>query len=411
MSLLQYKPQFDNAYQEIFQKVLVAKMIANGRFESVLKYGASVQRVKYDISNVRVRSVTRGAASTIDSITDSSELLTVNLEKEAVFYISDGEAKQTGPLNPGEVIGGQIAIKVAADFDARLFGEVINALQTFDNGDLTTTASTGTPISLTTTTVPQMVTRMPAKLRAANITITNMALVVDSYAASDIEQYLLGKQFSIVDSVFKNGYAGPIATADVYVSQNLTGEFLFTFTTAAPADGDTITIAYPNVSTGAQVTITFTFKTTLTPAAGEVLIGGSITNAAANLAALINAPGTTTANGVALATADQIGVTDVLRLTASNPTTATLKVVGIGSGRMIVNKTFATGANGTITRNFIHCYFGKMGAIDYVMQDMSEVDMRVTSDRRGTNVFSSYLAGIKTFTDGAKKFLDVWIAS
>jgi hypothetical protein len=44
---------------------------------------------------------------------------------------------------------------------------------------------------------------MPAKLRyGANQTITNMALVVDSYAAADIEQYLLGKQFEIVSAVF-----------------------------------------------------------------------------------------------------------------------------------------------------------------------------------------------------------------
>ena len=36
--------------------------------------------------------------------------------------------------------------------------------------------------------------------------------------------------------------------------------------------------------------------------------------------------------------------------------------------------------------------------------------MRKTADRRGVNVFSSYLAGIKTFTDGSKKFLNVLLA-
>jgi hypothetical protein len=92
-------------------------------------------------------------------------------------------------------------------------------------------------------------------------------------------------------------------------------------------------------------------------------------------------------------------------------TSTTVKVVGTGSGRLSVSKTFATGANGTITYNLIHCYFGKKGAIDYVLQDQKEVDMRETPDRRGTNVFTSYLGGIKTFTDGSKKFLDVWIAA
>lgn len=416
--LTSFKPQFDNAYEEIFQKVLVAKEVANGRFEAVLKYGQSVERVSYDISGIRVRTVTRGAASTIDALSDSNELLNINLEKEAVFYISDGEVTQAGPLNPGEVIGGQIAIKVAADFDARIFAEVLNAAQTFDNGDLTTTASTGTPITLSSTTVPQMVTRMPAKLRAVNITLTNTALVVDSYAASDIEQYLLGKQFSIVESVFKNGYAGPIATAEVYVSQNLTGQALLTLTTTYPADGDTFVITgYDGL--GTAKTVTFTFKTTLStgPAvAGEVLTGTSaatgqtIAVTCTNLAAAINAPGTTSTTFTALSAANQIVVTDSLKLVGT-ATSTTVKVVGTGAGRMAVSKTFATGANGTITYNLIHCYYGKKGAIDYVLQDIKEVDMRTTPDRRGTNVFSSYLGGIKTFTDGSKKFLDVWIAS
>lgn len=399
MSLLQYKPQFDNAYQEIFQKILVAKMIANTRFESVLKYGASVARVAYDISGVKVRSVTRGAASTIDSISDSAETLTINLEKEAVFHISDGEATQTGPLNPGEVIGGEIAIKVGADLDYNIFKEVLNAYQTFDNGDLTTLASTGTPITLSATTVPQMVTRMPAKLRhGANQTITNMALVVDAYAAADIEQYLLGKQFSIVESVFKNGYAGPIATASVYVSENLSSSVVFTSATQ-PTDGDTVIING----------VTFTYNTTLTTIPGSVLISGSADAARANLTALINTPGTTTALGTALSTVNADIINQIGKLVATNSNSADTMTLA-GAGRLIVGGVMTATTN-TWSANTIHAYYGKMGAIDLVIQDLKEVDMRPTTDRRGTNVFSSYLAGVKTFADGAKKFLDVKIAA
>lgn len=401
MSLTNYKPQFDNAYQEIFQKVLVAKMIANTRFESVLKYGASVERVAYDISAVKVRSVTRGAASTIDTISDSNETLTINLEKESVFHVSDGEATQAGPLNPGEVIGGQIAIKVASDLDYNIFKEVTNAFQTFDTGDLTTLASSGTPITLSSTTVPQMVTRMPAKLRhGTNQTITNMALVVDAYAAADIEQYLLGKQFSIVESVFKNGYVGPIATASVYVSENLSSSAIL-LVASAPTDGDTVIING----------VTFTFKTTLGTAAGNVLISGTAAAARANLIALINTPGTTTTYGVALSTTNADIINQISKLVASdnNATTAnTIKLVG--AGRLILGGT-RTVTTDTWSSNMIHAYYGKMGAIDLVIQDLKEVDMRPTTDRRGTNVFSHYLAGVKTFADGAKKFLDVQIAA
>lgn len=399
MSLTDFKPQFDNAYQEVFQKVLVAKKIANMRFKPTLTYGESVERVAYDISSVRVRNVTRGSASTIDSVTDSSELLTVNIEKEAVLHISDGEAKQAGPLNPGEVIGGQVAIKVAVDFDGRVLAEVVNATRAFDTGDLTTLSSNGTPITLNSTTVPQLVTRAPAKLQANNQMLTNLCMVVDSYAASDMSQFLLGKNIDLAGAVYANGYTGSVSNAEVYVSENLTGEAVLSMATQ-PTDGDTVTIDG----------VVFTFKTVLGATAGNVLIGGSADVARANLAALINDPATTTANGVALSAADQLVILEDLKLVATNDNTAnTMTIVGTGSGAMVVSETF-TDATDAWTKNFIHAYFGKKGAIDAVMQDLKEVDMRETSDRRGTNVFSSYLAGIKTFADGAKKFLDLKIA-
>lgn len=399
MALTDFKPQFDLAYEEIFQKVLVAKEIANFRFESVLRYGESVERVLPDISNVRVRAVTRGAASTIDSISDSSELLTINQEFEAVFPLSDGEVKQAGPLNPGEYFGGQIAQKVAIHLDGTFFAEVRNAAYTFDTGDLTTLSSTGVPFAETSTTVPQMVARMPAKLRRNNQMLTNLCFVTDSMGAADMSQYLLSKNIDLAGEVYRNGYKGDISSARVYVSENLTGSALFSMATQ-PTDGDTVTING----------VVFTFKTTLGSTAGNVLIGGSADAARANLAALINTPGTTTANGVALSAGDQLIITDTLRLAATNDNSAnTMEIVGTGSGAMTVSETLTDGTDGW-SRNCIHAYFGKKGAIDMVVQDMKEVDMRQAADRRATNIFSSYLAGIKTFNDGSKKFLNVKLA-
>lgn len=403
MSITNFKPQFDNSYQEVFQKALVSKEIMNTRFEPMLKYGASVERVKYDISNVRVRTVSRTAASTIDTITDSNELLTINIEKEAVFYISDGEVTQAGPLNPGEEFGKQIGIKVAVDLDARCFYEVLSALFSFDNGDLTTLASSGTPITLSSTTVPQMASRMPAKLRyknQQNELMVDMVFVIDSYGAADVSQYLLGKNIDLAGYVFKNGYTGDITNAQMYVSENLTGTAVLS-SAQTPTDGDVVLIGG----------VVFTFNTTLSTLAGSVLISGSADAARANLTALVNAPGTTTAFGTALAAADQLTLTDALKIVATNNNTAdTMTIVGTGSGRLIVAGTL-TNTNNTWSKNYISAYFGKRGAIDLVVQDMKPVDMRITTDRRGTNVFSSYLAGIKTFADGAKKFLNVLIAA
>lgn len=396
MSLTNFKPQFDNAYEEIFQKTLVASEVMNSRYEATLKYGQSVERVIYDISGVLVRSVTRGAASTIDTISDSNELLTVNLEKEAVFHVSDGEATQAGPMNPGEKIGGEIGMKVSIDLDARCFAEVRNALFKFDTGDLTTGASSGVPITLSSTTVPQMVSRLAAKLRYKNQqTGTDNVLVIDSYGASDITQYVMGKNIDLAGSVFQNGYSGDISNAQMYISENLTGEIVLT-TTGTFSDGETIVING----------VTLTAKTAIGATAGNFLIGADAPTSLTNLAGLINNPGTTSANQVALSAANQTLFTSTLKL-AAVAATASIDVVGIGSGRMIASET---AANASLV-SYINAYFGKRGAIDLVVQDTKAVDMRQTADRRGTNVFSSYLAGIKTFADGAKKFLCVLIAA
>lgn len=400
MGLDVYAEQFDNAYQEIFQKVLVGKSIANLRFEPKLKYGESVERAIVDITGVRVRTVTRGSASTIDTVSDTSELLEINIEKEAVFHISDGEVTQAGPLNPGEFIGGKIAHKVAQDLDARILAEVQNADQTFDTGDLTTLVSTGVPITLSSTTVPQMTTRMPAKLRSNDQVLTNLVWALDSYAASDVEQYLMGKSIDLAGVVFKNGYAGEVRNASLIVSENLTGSAVLGLATQ-PTANDTVVING----------VTFTFVASIGTAAGNVLLGADADAARANLVTLINTPGTTTATGVAVSTADQIKLTDTYKITATDnvATADTVTIVGTGSGRMTLSETL-TDATDAWGSEMIHSYYGKKGGMDVVVQDLQKVDMRKTDDRRGTNVFSSYLAGIKTFDDSSKKFLNVKIA-
>jgi hypothetical protein len=401
MSLDDYKTAFDNAYEEIFTKTLVGKAIANLRFEPALKYGGVVTRMVPDMSAVRVRTVSRGTASTIDTITDSTESLTINIEKEAVFYVSDGEATQCGPLNPGEFFGSNIAQKVSADLDGRILYETDNAAQTFDEGDLTTNVSTGTPIFLTSTTVPQMVTRMPAKLVwGKQQTIANMAFVIDSYAAADISQYLLGKQFDIVESVFKNGYAGDVSTAKVYVSENLTSEVVLTITgalnsTAGSANSFTIN------------GVTFYVVTSTPTTAGQISCGATLDQAMTNIMTALEDPYTTVAGTYYTVGDDDASlVAGSVGLECATTAATTMQILAKGGGRIVVTENISGGTFGT---PFLHCYYGKKGAIDVVVQDLAPVDMRRTSTMRGTNVFSSYLAGIKTFADGAKKFLDVQI--
>lgn len=396
MALTDFKPHFDNAYQEIFQKTLTAKSVMNTRFEPVLKYGESIERVAYDISNVMVRPVVRGSDSTIDNVTDTSELLTINLEYENAFRISDGEVKQAGPLNPGEEIGKQLGRKLAVHLDGKCYGEILNASFAFDTGDLTTGTSTGVPFALTSTTVPQLTTRMSAKLSSRNNidTSNGMVFVTDSYGAADIDQFLISKNIDLAGYVFKNGYAGLIRGAEMVISENLPSSAVLTGS-GTFSNGETITI---------NGTV-FTAVSSIGSTAGNFLIGANLAASLTNLAGLINAPTTTSSTQVAFtAVAD---IENVQKFTAVAAAT-TVTITGIGTGRLILAETAANASWGS---NTLICYYGKKGAIDLAIQDMKEVDMRPESRQRATIVFSSYLAGIKTFADGAKKFLKVLIAA
>ena len=395
MALTDFKVAFDNSYQEIFQTKTVANEIMNMRLEPMLTYGGSVTRVALDISAALVRSVTRGNASTIDQVSDTAENLTVNLEREIAIFLSDGEVTQTGPLKAMQFAGKELATKLSVDLDGKCFGEIRNASFSFDNGDLTTSTSTGTAITLSSTTVPQLVTRLGAKLRNRNNqdVMSNMALVVDAYAASDISQFIISKNIDLAGATFKNGYAGDVSTAQMYISENLPCEVVIT-STGVVSDNDTITISG----------VVLTAKTTLGATAGNVLIGANAAATIVNIAALVNAPTVTTAQGVALTNSVSIDAFSKIAAVATSATVLTLN--GTGTGRLYVTESLT---NFVVTSTTLLCYYGKKGAIDLVVQDIKEVDIRQTPDRRGNNIFSSYLAGIKTFADGAKKFLQVRI--
>ena len=373
------------------------------RFESAIKKkGDTVHRFALNLDNVRVRNVTDPYADrTIDPIADSDELLTINYYKSAQFQLSSKDTLQAGDLHPMSYAGAKIAEKVAIAVDADILYETLNAGFDFDTGDLTTLAANGTPITLSSTTVPQMAQRMRAKLKYRNQQNSmNLCFVCDEYTIASIGEYLAGKQTEYSLAPFENNVVKDmkLGGAEIYASENLTAEAVLGMATT-PTNGDTVVING----------ITFTFVITIGTTAGNVLIGGSADAARANLTALINNPDVTSSTQVAVSAANQALLQDALQAVATNnDTTNKMTLVARGAGRLILTETFTDGTD-TWDKNFIHCYFGKKGAIDVVMQQDVDMWTRDESKKRVTNVFVDALYGIKTFADGTKKFLDVLI--
>ena len=400
MSLATFKEQFDNAYQAVFDKVLVAMEIANTRLEKTLTYGASVKRVKYSLAPIRVRNITIGVNRTIDQLNDSGETLLVNKNKGSDFRISKKEMLQAGPLNPAESIGAEVAKKLSRYIDADVFAEVKNAQQAFDTGDLTTMTSSGTPITLSTTNIPQLLSQGRAKLRKANQDLTSLALVLDSYGGSMIEQYVMSKNIDLAAATFKNGYAGPVGGADFYLSENLSAEAVITMT-GNPTNGQTFSLnGY-----------VYTFVDTLGTTPGNVLIELAVDATRDNLISAFAQDSNGGTKYVAWTDADpgyvQSNWVD-LQITAVDDDTAdTITITGTGSGRLFFGGT----ATYTVTRNLVHSYYGKKGAIDVVIQDQAEMETVDDPYQRAKIIRADAIYGIKTFADGKPQFLDVKIAA
>lgn len=403
MALTNFKEQFDNAYQAVFDKVLVGMEIANTRLEAKLDYGASVKRVRYGLGGIRIRNIVAGVNRTISALNDSSETLLVNKNKGADFRVSKKEMVQAGPLNPAESIGAEVAKKLARYIDADIFAEVVNALNTFDTGDLTTMTSNGTAITLSTTNVPQLLAQGRAKLRRNNQDLTSLALLLDSYGGSIIEQYVMSKNIDLAAAAFKNGYAGPVGGAELYLSENLTATVVITMA-SNPTAAQTFTVNG----------FTFTFVSSIGTTAGNVLIESGVDATRDNLISALTQDQTAGVPGVKyveFADADptylQSNLLD-LQLSAVDDNTAdTITITGTGSGRL----SFGGTATYTVTKNYIHCYYGKKGAIDVVVQDLAEMEMIPDPYQRATIVRADAIYGIKTFADGASQFLDVLIAA
>lgn len=402
---------FQPAYQEIFQKVAVAKeSVASMRFDANIKRkGDTVHRRILDIDGVKVRDISDPYADrTIDSLDDSDETLTINYNKSANFQLSSKDILQASDVNPASYAGAKLATKVSLAVDADILYETVNATYDFDTGDLTTLESTGTPITLSTTTVPQMAHRLFAKLAYRNQQDNmNLCFVADWYTVSSIAQYLGGKETEYSLSAFENGIVKDrmFGGAQIYCSEKLTSTAVLALATN-PTDQDTIVIN--------GVTITFVATLSATTGAGEVHIASTVDITRANLVEFLNDPTQSEAEATdtgysSLSTAQQELWDNMGSISAVNDNTAnTATLTGRGTGRLVLSETLTAGGD-SWSLNYIHAYYGKKGAIDVVMQENVDVWTREEPKKRVTNYFVEALYGVKTFADGKKKFLDVLI--
>lgn len=295
-----------------------------------------------------------GAAATAYSVADfttSADSLTVNRRAVAAEHVDNIEELQASFALTQERMNEHSAIisKKIDQFALNL--PVGSGGIALDDGDFGGTD--GNAKTSSNSAIDDIVNTMYEQLAVNNSALEKGTfMVVSPYEMTDIKSFMQNNGFSVADETIKKGltYRGTtFSGVDIYVSNNLTNVAVLSIATQ-PTDGDTVTIAG----------VTFTYKTTLGSTAGNVLIGASADTANTNLSALINAPGTTTAQGVALSTADQLilsrlqaaAVTD----TGANTCTVTCK------GTFSVSETLTATADGwgAVQRYLVGGVYGSM---------------------------------------------------
>lgn len=397
-----FKTVFSTEYQMSHFKEPVYQILADTRLESDLVKGQTISR-SY-ASDVQVNDMGADGSYSTQAITDTAETLTVSYEKEASIYI-----KKLDELQAHLPLKQKYGRKLANSLINQIDGDVLlkayqGAGTTLDDGSFSGTAGNG--FVVTASNVATVFVTAMQKLRLKNVVYNKRfqggsklevpegmpIAVISPETLSFIELYLGGKDTLLGDQVSRNGYSGYFMGFELFVSNALAWTGTLVLATQ-PTDGDTVTING----------VVFTFKTTLGSTAGNVLIGASAATANTNLVALLNAPGTTTAQGVALSTANQRLVKNIVGTAGAASST----FVASGWGTVVVSETLTAAADiWTLAKQQLHQIFALSKSVSLVVQKNPSLDENPVSGKIGRDYIAWTAYGIKVFKDQAPAIVE-----
>lgn len=216
--------------------------------------------------------------------------------------------------------------------------------------------------------------------------------------------YLGGKTTVLGDKVSVSGHQGAFMGFNIYISNNLPTSAYVTLHAATVTDGDTFTLNG----------LVFTFKTSLGATAGNILIGANSTATIANLTALLAAPFTTTATGVAQAstTANQLALYGISSVISTD--TATLYQAGNLLAITAVTLTNSSNTIGGVSSgaasNIIqHNIFGVSNSIAMCLQGKPRLTINAVSNAVAKDYVTWCYFGLKVFKTQAKQLIDVQV--
>lgn len=331
-----------------------------------------------------VGSYTKYTNVTVADLTTANDTLTINTTQMITFAM-DKIDMGDNYINIIPKATNNAGYKLKQAIDGAFLNQYTNATNIYNTNGLNGAA--GAPIALATgasQNLSAVFGDSQAKLINDGTNINDICLVVDAVVLNTINTLGLENGFQVADEAYTNkvarGYKGRFLGMEVYLATNLTCTAVLDLATQ-PTANDTITIA-------GQV---FTFVSSIGTTAGNVLIGVDVDTTRASLETLINAPGTTTATGVA--------VTDPSKfanfITAVNSAGGDTLTVTSKSGRMSVTSVM-TNASNDWQAETIHCIMMEKGSIWMALRNNVTVDERDEPLKLVTNYLIYTRYGITT---------------
>ena len=380
-NLSAFSPEYWSARtQRLLKKKLIAREIASMEEQAILRDWDMVHRPYY--SDVVVNNYTKGTDVTVQDVSATDEYLVVNKSKEATVYIDEIDVKQNKYDAANKYID-RMTYALKKDIDGAFLQEALNAEYTMDDGDMGGTPNT--PITVSVANVFKLFTLTEAKMNANDIEDTKpWFFVITPDVKANIQQTNLVNGFQQADAALRGtlkgmGYLGTWGNFNIFVSNNVAHSNLVSVSSLAAAD--TLTVN--------GVTITFAAA----PAAA-----GECKPTKAALIGMINGEMATAGDYVEFSDADRAKLLAVNAKAIDNS----------GDVEIITAGHVAYAQSGvTLGGEVAHCWAGQYGCSDMVIQKDVAVQKNKEPKKTGYNYLCWTLYGIKTFTEGAKRCIEV----
>jgi hypothetical protein len=316
----------------------------------------------------------------------SKQTLQVDTYEYAAEEIDWTDKSQAAKFNPVAFSAMSMQRNLNNRIEQNFLSKITGSKNVIDGA--TVGGASGSYVGFSGATIFDVFEAADTKLGAADAPTDGRVAVLGPHAVAAIRKLKSQRETPLGDSILSNGIIGPWNGWLIVQNNNLPFSATLTIATQ-PTDGDTVVIAG----------VTFTFKTALGSTPGQVLIGGSASNARTNLKNCIEGGGTAGTDYVALATEDIFIIREKRHVRA---TISSNDMLLTGYGDIVVSETLTATADG-FSNQLQGAHFGVRGAIDLVVQ-LDPNNIRIIEKEKGFADLTKSLLGMGAYMydDGAR---------